>query len=238
MKVIDTNHKRYRLFGCEKMKDINGKYKLVIFDLDGTLMDTSQGILSSIEYTIKETKMRELSREEMQSFIGPPIQKSFANVYGVEVECAERLAGIFRERYSTVDLLKAVPYEGIYELLKELSMNQIKTAVATYKREDYALKLLREFHFDDYMNSMYGSDMDGKLSKSDIIKKCIEDANVNFDEVVMVGDTSNDEIGAHNLGVDFIGVTYGFGFRNQSDMKIHCRNIACIDDPRQILNVL
>ena len=220
------------------MKENNKKYKLIIFDLDGTLMDTSEGILSAVQYTIKQTKMPDISEEEMKSFIGPPIQKSFASIYGVDVACAEKLANIFRERYSTVDLLRAHPYEGIYELLKELSQKKIKTAVATYKREDYALRLLKEFHFDDYMSTMYGSDMEGKLSKSDIIRKCIEDANVGFDEVVMIGDTSNDEIGSHNLGIDFIGVTYGFGFRSRMDMEIHCRNIACIDEPRQLLKLV
>ena len=220
------------------MEKMNKKYKLVIFDLDGTLMDTSEGILSAVKYTIDKAGMSELTEEQMKSFIGPPIQKSFANIYGVDEVRANELASIFRERYSNVELFGAQPYDGIFELLEELAKRQIKTAVATYKREDYALRLLKKFHFDDYMSIMYGSDMEGRLSKSDIIRKCIEEANVSFDETAMIGDTRNDEIGAHDLEIDFIGVTYGFGFKCKNDMGQYHKNIACVDEVRQILKIV
>lgn len=189
------------------------KYKLVIFDLDGTLMDTSSGILMAVKDTIKEYGMPELSEEQIRTFIGPPIQWSFEAQYGISKEEAQSMADTFRVLYSTKHLLGAVPYPGIYNLLKTLNERGMKSAIATYKREDYALRLLKHYHFDDYTDIMYGGDNDGTLKKRDIIQKCINTAGVkDLHEVVMVGDTLHDSNGAKELGVDFIGVSYGFGF--------------------------
>lgn len=215
-----------------------GKYKLVIFDLDGTLMDTSEGILSAVRYTIEKTGKSQLTQAQLEKFIGPPIQHSFAKNYNLSESEAGEMAAIFRARYSTEDLLLARTYNGIYELLEELSLRKIKSAVATYKREDYALRLLKAYHFDKYMDIMHGSDMEGKLTKSDIIEKCIREAGVDLNEVLMVGDTENDEKGAHAINVDFIGVTYGFGYRKKEEMQDAENNIACVDSPKQILDYL
>ena len=192
------------------------KYKLVIFDLDGTLMDTSSGILMAVKDTIKEHGMPELSEEQIRTFIGPPIQWSFEAQYGISKEEAQRMADTFRTLYSTKHLLGAVPYPGIYDLMQALRERGMKSAIATYKREDYALRLLKHYHFDDYTDIMYGGDNDGTLKKRDIIQKCIDTAGVkNLNEVVMVGDTLHDSNGAKERGVDFIGVSYGFGFHGE-----------------------
>lgn len=192
------------------------KYKLVIFDLDGTLMDTSSGILMAVKDTIKEHCMPELTEGQIKTFIGPPIQWSFEAQYSISKDEAQRMADTFRALYSTKHLLGAVPYPGIYDLLQALNDRGIKSAIATYKREDYALRLLKHYHFDDYTDIMYGGDNDGTLKKRDIIQKCIDAASVkNLDEVVMVGDTLHDSNGAKELGVDFIGVSYGFGFHGE-----------------------
>ena len=213
------------------LENENKKYKLAIFDLDGTLLDTSEGIMSSVRYTVDKKKLRELSEDEIKTFIGPPIQNSFKSKYNMDAEEADDCAAVFRARYSSEDLFLAKPYEGIYELLEKLKTEKIMCAVATYKREDYAIPLLKKFHFDNYMDYMYGSDLEGKLLKSDIINKCISDAGVDKTEVVMIGDTINDEKGALALGVDFIGVTYGFGYKDSSDMGDDVHNIACVNSP-------
>lgn len=192
------------------------KYKLAIFDLDGTLMDTSCGILMAVKDTIKKHKMPELTEKQIRTFIGPPIQWSFETQYDISKEEAQRMADTFRALYSTKHLLEAVPYPGIYDMLKALKKRGVKSAIATYKREDYALRLLKHYHFDDYTDTMFGGDNDGTLKKRDIIQKCIDTVDVkNLKEVVMVGDTLHDSNGAKELGVDFIGVTYGFGFHGE-----------------------
>lgn len=208
------------------------KYKLVIFDLDGTLMDTSSGILMAVKDTIKDHGMPGLSEEKIRTFIGPPIQWSFEAQYGISKEEAQRMADTFRALYSTKHLLGAVPYPGIYDLLHALNERGMKSAIATYKREDYALRLLKHYHFDDYTDIMYGGDNDGTLKKHDIIQKCIDTADVkNLNEVVMVGDTLHDSNGAKELGVDFIGVSYGFGFHGDDAKDID----SMADTPQDIL---
>ena len=195
------------------------KYKLVIFDLDGTLLDTSEGILSAAKYAIDKTGRSMPNQEVLESYIGPPIQQSFAKTFGIEGKELDEMALLFRNQYKDVDLLKAVPYKGIYELCQALLDKGFILAVATYKREDYALKLLEHYQFDKYMDIICGSDFAGKLTKADIIRKVIHFGKVkSYEDVVMIGDTHHDAIGAEALGLDFLGVTYGFGYKCSSDI--------------------
>lgn len=188
------------------------KYKAVLFDLDGTLLDTSAGIIKSVDYTIRKMGLHNLSEDQKRSFIGPPIQNSFRSTYSLDDETTALAAGIFRKQYAEVDLFEAQPYDDILDLLSLLKNNQIKIGVATYKRKDYALKILEYFGIADYCDSMRGSDFEGKYTKQMIIELCIDDLNVEKREVLMVGDTENDRIGAEKAGVDFLGVGYGFGY--------------------------
>lgn len=214
------------------------QYKTVVFDLDGTLLDTSIGILSSVRYTIDKFQLEEPSEEVLKTFIGPPIQKSFKRVYGLDEKTIQDMADTFRNHYKDVDLLKAKPYEGIFELFSSLKENGIMPSVATYKREDYALNLLKHFGFDQYTNIMFGSDFEGLLTKKDIILKAIKEAGCeDYSEAVMVGDSDNDAIGANELGVDFIGVTYGFGFHNEEDV-LNYTNVGVAKTTDEILKIV
>ena len=191
------------------------RYKLAVYDLDGTLLDTAEGVLAAAKYTIKQFGFRELDDNQMNSFIGPPIQESFAKAYHLEGDILQDIATVFRNRYKNADLLKAVPYDGIYDSLQSLQDNGIKLAVATYKREDYALKILEYFGFDKYFDVMHGADHNNVLRKADIVEKCINEIGmIEKKSVVLVGDTVSDETGAKKVGIDFIGVTYGFGYHD------------------------
>ena len=195
------------------------KYKLVVFDLDGTLLNTAEGILAAVKFAINSAGRKIPEQQVLDSYIGPPIQQSFARTYHIEGEELDNMALLFRNRYKDVDLLKAVPYEGIYDLLQRLADEKLILTIATYKREDYAIKLIKHFGFDKYMAVSCGADFDGKLTKADIIRKTIAMAGItNSNEVVMIGDTVHDATGAAALGLDFIGVTYGFGFKTKTDV--------------------
>ena len=127
---------------------------------------------------------------------------------------------MFRNRYKDHDLLKAVPYDGMFETIEELSRAGIRTAVATYKRQDYADRILEHFGFDKVCDHICGSDFEQKLSKSDIIENAIRLLEVSDrSRVVMVGDSDNDAEGAKGIGVPFVGVTYGFGFATEDDVN-------------------
>lgn len=212
-----------------------GKYNLAIFDLDGTLLDTRAGVLSAVKYTIKEMGYEMPDEETLRSFIGPPVQEAFGRVYGLEGPILQEIATVFRNFYSTKTLLEAVPYDGILELFAELSLRGIKPAVATYKREDYALTLLKHFGFDRYTDIMFGGDHENKLKKKDIIEKCISAGGVSdISRVVMIGDTEFDSVGAENVGADFIGVTYGFGFKTAEDVS-RVKSVGSVDTVPELL---
>ena len=214
------------------------KYKLIIFDVDGTLLDTTEGVIEAVKFVIKKNSLKALAEEQLRTFIGPPIQKSFETHYSLTKERAQELANDFRNRYKSEDLFKATPYEGVYDLMEQLMKLGYIIAIATYKRHDYAIDILKHFKFHKYTSIMYGADHFNKLTKKDIILKCIEDTSImSYEEVLMVGDTDNDAIGAKELGIDFIGVTYGFGFKN-SEMVKYYGAVGSAKNPGEILNFL
>jgi len=195
------------------------RYDTVIFDLDGTLLDTSDGILRSIRYAVKELGLPLPGAEVLRTFIGPPIQKSMQRTFGLTPEAANAAAEIFRNRYKDHDFLYATPYPGITELLKKLRAEGLKTAVATYKRQDYAGKVLEAFGMEALMDVICGADLAGLYSKSDIIDHAVrETLSTDRTRIIMVGDSDNDLIGAKEAGLRFAGVTWGFGFRSEKDI--------------------
>lgn len=207
----------------------------VIFDLDGTLLDTREGIVHSVRYAAQKLGYRELPYEELLTFVGPPIQQSFMDHYGCSKETAQIAADVFRDYYKSEALLEAVPYEGIYELCAELRRRGIKMSVATYKREDYALMLLRHFGFDEYCDPMHGADGENRLKKRDIVRMCMDEMGAVPRDTVLIGDTKHDETGAREAGVGFVAVTYGFGFRSEADVG-ECVGVAAA--PLEILDIL
>lgn len=209
----------------------------VIFDLDGTLLDTREGIVESARYAAKTLGYPELPRETMLSFIGPPIQQSFMTHYGCDPHTAQEAANLFRTYYKEKALLKAVPYAGIYDLCGTLKSWGINMAVATYKREDYALTLLRHFHFHEYCAVMHGADGDNRLKKRDIIQLCLQELTALRAESVLVGDTVQDAAGAEEAGIPFLAVTYGFGFHGEKDIAGFA-HIGTAQEPGDIADVL
>lgn len=229
----------YKYMGFpERWMKIAMKYDYVIFDVDGTLLNTTEGVVASVRHTIEATGLPKLSEEKLLTFIGPPIQDSFHNHYGIEGEKLQELATIFRNEYKGDNLLKAFPYEGIYEVCEELMETGVKIGVATYKRQDYAERILKHFGFDKYSKYLYGADHENKLKKMDIIKLCMDEMGVtDKKQVLMIGDSSHDAIGAEKIGVDFLGVTYGFDFRTKEDVKKYPA-IGAADTPMEILQYI
>lgn len=209
----------------------------VIFDLDGTLLDTSEGVYAGIIETIEHFGLRKPTDEELRTYIGPPIQISFERHYGVTGEKLGEMVACFRASYKN-HLFKAKPYDGIYDAFAKLRDAGIATAVATYKREDYALEVLRHFDFDQYTDVMFGSDLEGKLGKNDIIEKAIKSLGIeDYSKVVMVGDSDNDAIGATKIGTKFVGVTWGFGFGDKADVD-KFDNVGCVATCDELVNLI
>ncbi|MBD5483072.1 MAG: HAD hydrolase-like protein [Lachnospiraceae bacterium] len=215
------------------------EWSAVVFDVDGTLLNTSEGVLSSVRYTIEAHGLAPLSDEELRRFIGPPIQDSFARVYGLSGDILQELATTFRDRYKGDDLFRAVPYDGIFEVFDELKRRGIPIAVATYKREDYAKRIMHHFGFDRYTDIIYGADHENRLKKADIIRKCLTSAGVASPaDAVMVGDSDNDAVGAQNIGLKFLGVTYGFGFRKKEEILCYEHAVGCAASSAELIPYL
>ncbi len=196
-----------------------GQYAAVIFDLDGTLLDTSEGILAATRHTLAHYGHEIPSDGVLRTFIGPPVQEGFARHLGLDEEESFRMAATFRAYYKERALFLARPYEGIGEVLDTLRDRGIRLCVATYKREDYAARLLEQFGLAQRFDVIHGADMAGRRDKTDIIRLCLEELDLaNYRLAVMVGDSVHDARGAAEVGVDFVGVTYGFGFESADEV--------------------
>ena len=207
----------------------------IIFDVDGTLIDGTEGILNSVKYAIEKMGLRTLNQEELISFVGPPIQNSAKEKFNLSDKDAQTFANIFRQKYAEGDVFLAKVYNGIYELLNYLKNNNCKMGVATYKREDYANSLMKYYEFDKFFDSICGADNENKLTKFNILENCknsLSEENTNF---IMIGDSYHDAEAAQKLGMCFIGVTYGFGFKSINDVNQY-PNIFCANKPLEILN--
>lgn len=187
------------------------RWRGILFDLDGTLMDTAEGILASIRYTTETLGYEPLSEDVMRTFIGPPVRNSLQRTYHLSDEEADKANEIFRNRYKDHDVLLADAYDGIMDLLKELKAQGYLVGIATLKREDYAKKLLDHYHISDYCDTICGGDFEGKFLKADVLNLCLERLGLTREEAVLVGDTASDGNGARIVGTDFIAVTFGFG---------------------------
>lgn len=189
-------------------------YELIIFDLDGTILDTSVGICKAASKSLIKNKIS-FQDVDLSNLIGPPIEQSLSSLFPVLTSNQIKdISSDFRQEYQNNHLLEAKPYEGIYSLLEYLQKQGYKTAIATNKRLSYTLPLLESFRLTQYFNYIGGSDDNNKKTKSDLILEAINANSVqDYSKVLMIGDTNNDKEAAENIGVDFLGVTYGFGFK-------------------------
>lgn len=209
--------------------------KFVSFDLDGTLLDTSEGIIQSVIFTVGQMGLTLPDGMDMGFFIGPPIQMSLQKCFNLDAETAQKGADIFRAYYKSEALFMAKPYDGIFELLEELRKRNLKIGVATYKREDYALDILRHFRIADFCDVMCGADNNNLLTKSDIIRNSYLGVGTSPKETIYVGDTEHDAKGAQEVGVSFVAVTWGFGYKNMLITSDYPRK-GIATDPLEILN--
>lgn len=189
----------------------------MIFDLDGTLIDSSEGIVHAVLEALRNLRYPILDEGLIKSLIGPPIGKEIVKELDYGDEELKEFNAEFRHLYKTKYLMEAEIYPGIEGLLSRLS-DQKFMAVATNKRIDYTLILMDGLGLSKYFDIIEGSDLEGRLEKHDLIDKCLESSGHLPSETVVVGDTAHDASAAKSCGLDFIGVTYGLGFKRPEDV--------------------
>lgn len=188
------------------------KYNVVLFDLDGTLLDTSKGIFNSVRYAEKKMNFTPVDDEVLNNFIGPPPIKSYMENHKVSRLQAEQATAYHRQYGAEHGIYEADVYDGINDLLKKLKEKGIKLGVCTLKRQDIAEKVLQNFFLYDFFDVIVGIDKQESLTKKDTIDIALDKLKFdNRQNVVLVGDSQYDADGANQAGVDFLGVLYGFG---------------------------
>ena len=186
--------------------------KAILFDVDGTLLNTSEGLFRSVHYILDYLHLPQPANEQMREFVGPPIQESLIRYGGLSKEEAQQGANVFRDFYKHQALFEASLYDGIIPALEQLRNMGFKIGVATYKRADYALDILVHFGIAPLCDVIHGADNENRLTKADIIQMCCEELGGGKDGTLLVGDTEHDARGAAMAGIKFGAVTWGFGF--------------------------
>ena len=201
------------------VKKMDKEYKFVIFDLDGTLADTSAGVVNSVRYTQKKMELPEITREQLYSHVGPPMEESYNRNFGLTGEKLRQAVELHKEYAVTNGYRELTVYDGIYELLNGLRANDIKTGVATLKAQTTVEKIFAEYKLDKLFDVVTGTDSANPKSKAQLLQECLVAAGAEKAETVLIGDSSYDAIGAEQVGIDFIAVTYGFGFKSEEDVR-------------------
>ncbi len=188
-------------------------YKVILFDLDGTLSDPKVGITKSVQYALHQMDIVEPDIDKLECFIGPPLHLSFAEYYNFDEAYTEKAIGLYRERFKEVGMFENELYSNIPLLLKTLEEQGTTLVVATSKPTVFAKQILKYFNIDQYFELIVGSNLDGtRSSKTEIIQYILDKYNEHkLSDFIMVGDRKHDIIGARNMGIDSIGVTYGYG---------------------------
>ena len=205
------------------------KYKLVIFDMDGTLADTSPGILNSIRYVQSRMGLPEITSEQMYSHIGPPMEESYSRNFGLSGDSLKQAVELHKEYALQQGHREIRWYDGIPELMDSLKNQGISTAVATLKAQTTMEKILEHFDMTDKFDMVFGADPSGKRTKAQLLKLCLESSGIPREQAVLIGDSSYDAIGAAEAGIDFIAVTYGFGFISTDDVRDYLCVAVCAD---------
>ncbi len=194
-----------------------GKYRYLFFDLDGTLTDPLEGIAGSAAYALSHFGIRVDDLQELTPFIGPPLQESFMKYYHLTEEQTSEAMLKYRERFADVGWCENKVYPGIAHLLGAAKQQGYQLMVATSKPEIFARRIINHFQLDSYFTFVGGCGLNGERgTKADVISYVLESAGVeDVNEVVMIGDRKHDVIGAKKLGMDSIGVLYGYGSEDE-----------------------
>lgn len=189
------------------------RFTTVLFDLDGTLMDTSPGIFTSVRHALSVMGWPLPTQEKMNLFVGPPLKDCFRLACDMTDETViTEAAGFYREKYDEAGPAGSSPYPGIVEVLETLRAEGILLGVATLKPEPLAQEVLRHNDIDHYFDYISGADFNGVKTKAMIIDSCMNALGVTAGETVMIGDTPHDLEGARTSKVPLLAVDWGFGF--------------------------
>ena len=193
--------------------------ELIVFDMDGTLVDSSPGILNGHKFTNVQMGRPEPTDKDLEGIIGGPLLDTYINKFNFAETEARKAVEIYRKRYAEKGLFEAHLYDGMKNTLQELKQQGFKLAVATLKAEIFAKQMLENMGVADLFDVIHGVDLNDSITKSGLVNLCLKELNVNKENAILVGDSVHDFLGAKESGVGFVAALYGFGFNeNNSEM--------------------
>lgn len=188
-------------------------YDIILFDLDGTLVDSGLGITNSVIYALEKFGIKVNDRTSLYKFVGPPLHKSFENFYGFTPEKAMQAVEYYREYYKDKGIFEVKMYAGIKNTLEKLYSADKTLLVTTSKPEVFAKKILEHLGIAKYFKIIAGANLDGtRTIKSEVISYAFKQCKItDLSKVIIIGDREYDVFGAKEIGIDSMGVLYGYG---------------------------
>lgn len=196
-------------------------YHYILFDLDGTLTDSKEGIFNCLRYAFEKLGDPAPPEESLRRFIGPPLLPSFKAFCGYSDEKAQQALKFYRERYQPIGKFENIPAQGCVEVLERLKERGYVLALASSKPEDLCVSICERFGFVPFLTVITGSQPDGDWSKTDVILETFRRLGITDAEkpkVLMVGDRKFDVQGAADCGIDCLGVEF-FGYAEPGELE-------------------
>jgi len=214
--------------------------EFILFDLDGTLTDSSPGIINSLTYAFEKLDFKIKSREELRVFIGPPLIDMMMEQYGFSHEKATLGLKYYREYFRDKGIFENSVYDGIPEMLSELQTRGYKLLLATSKPEEFAKRIMEHFDLSKYFYFIGGSDMgETRSSKSAVIEYVLKNLGITESEkCIMVGDREHDVIGAGKYGIKTIGVLFGYGSREELEKSGASYIVESVEELGDVLKII
>ncbi len=193
------------------------RFESILFDLDGTLTDSSAAITRSIAHVMRTLGYQPLPASELIPMIGPPIRETFKRLLASDDRALiERAAALYVERYAIHGALETEPYPGIEEVLGRLRGSGIRLFVATSKMRDNAVRVLSALGMARHFDAIYGSLSDGSLAfKEELLAHVVLEEALDPAASAMVGDREHDVRGGRSARIFTVGVTWGYGNREE-----------------------
>ena len=184
--------------------------KAILFDLDGTLTDSGEGIINCAQLALEHFGLPIPTREEMRVFVGPPLHDTFVK-FGVPADRTDEAIAVYRSRYIPIGKFENRPYPGIPELLETLVSLGHRLYIATSKPETMSVEILEYFGLAKFFTRICGASFDKSRSSKDAVIAYLLEETGEKDHMIMVGDTKFDILGAKVHGIPAIGVAWGYG---------------------------
>lgn len=211
-------------------------YKAILFDLDGTLTDSGEGITKCVQYALEKVGKPEPDLEKLRCFVGPPLMEQFMEYAGIDQMTARRAVEYYRERYAPIGIFENAVYPGVERMLKSLKEKGYLLGVASSKPEHFVQQVLDHFQLTQYFDQIAGSLMDGKRTrKTEVIEEVLSRFHLEAhrDQVLMVGDKEHDVKGARESGLECIAVSYGYGTMEE---LTGAKPLKIVNTPEEILD--